>query len=291
MKNIVILGCENSHANTFLNFVRDDAKYSDVNVVGVYSDDAEAANKLNEKYGVPVMNSYSDALGKVDGVVITARHGDNHFKYAVPYISSGVPMFIDKPITVDEDEAIKFMRLCRSSGVRVTGGSSCIHDEFVQSLKKAHLEKDGGETLGGSVRAPISMENAYGGFFFYAQHLVEILIEIFGRYPVSVITTKNGKNITAIVKYENYDVTALFTDGVYVYSASRAATEKTVASDFKIDGRSPCFKIEFDEVYSLLSGGEQKMSYDDFIAPVFVMNAVYRSLSSGKEEKINKFKV
>ena len=51
-----------------------------------------------------------------------------------------------------------------------------------------------------------------------------------------------------------------------------------------INGRSPCFKIEFDEFYSLLSGGEQKMSYDDFIAPVFVMNAVYRSIASGKEE-------
>ena len=290
MKNIVILGCENSHANTFLNFLRDDAKYSDVNVVGVYIDDAEAAKKLNEKYGVAVLDSFDDAVGKVDGVIITARHGDNHFKYAAPYIASGVPMFIDKPITVGEDEAIEFMRLCRSSGVRVTGGSSCIHDEFVQSLKKAHLEKEGGDTLGGSVRAPISMENAYGGFFFYAQHLVEIMLEIFGRYPASVITSKKSKNITAIVKYDDFDVTALFTDGVYVYSASRAATEKTVASDFKIDGHSTCFKTEFDEFYSLLCGGGQKMSYDDFIAPVFVMNAIYRSLDGG-DGTVRKFKV
>lgn len=290
MKNIVILGCENSHANTFLNFLRDDEKYSDVNVLGVYSDDEDAANKLNEKYGVAVLDSFDAAVGKVDGVVITARHGDNHFKYAKPYIKSGVPMFIDKPITIDEDEAIKFMRLCRSSGVRVTGGSSCIHDEFVQSLKKAHYEKDGGDTLGGYVRAPISLENVYGGFFFYSQHLVEIMLEIFGRYPVSVVTSKNGKNITAIVKYDDYDVTALFTDGVYVYSASRASTEKTVASDFKIDGHSTCFKTEFDEFYSLLCGGEQKMSYDDFIAPVFVMNAICRSLEGG-DGTVHKFKV
>lgn len=290
MKNIVILGCENSHANTFLNFLRDDEKYSDVNVLGVYSDDEDAAKKLNEKYGVAVLDSFDAAVGKVDGVVITARHGDNHFKYAEPYIKSGVPMFIDKPITIDEDEAIKFMRLCRSSGVRVTGGSSCIHDEFVQSLKKAHHEKDGGDTLGGHVRAPISLENAYGGFFFYSQHLVEIMLEIFGRYPVSVVTSKNGKNITAIVKYDDYDVTALFTDGVYVYSASRASTEKTVASDFKIDGHSTCFKTEFDEFYSLLCGGEQKMSYDDFIAPVFVMNAICRSLKGG-DGTVHKFKV
>ena len=291
MKNIVILGCENSHANTFLNFLRDDAKYSDVKVAGVYSDDAEAASKLNEKYGVPVMSAYDEAVGKVDGVIVTARHGDNHYKYASPYIKSGVPMFIDKPITISEDEAIRFMRECRDSGVRVTGGSSCIHDEFVQSLKKAREYNEGGETLGGSVRAPINMENAYGNFFFYAQHLVEVLLEIFGRYPVSVRAMQNGKNITAVIRYENYDITALFTDGVYVYSASRASREQTVASDFKVDGHSPCFGIEFDEFYSLLSGGAQKMTYDDFIAPVFVMNAIVRALESGNEEKVNKYNV
>ena len=291
MRNIVILGCENSHANTFLNFIRDDEKYSDINVLGVYSDDAEAAEKLREKYGVIVMNSYDEAVGKVDGVIITARHGDNHFKYALPYIKSGVPMFIDKPITVSEDEAIRFMRLCRDNGVRVTGGSSCIHDEFVRKLKKAHDENDGGETLGGIVRAPVSMDNAYGGFFFYSQHLVGILLEIFGRYPKSVRSMKNGKNITAVIRYENYDIVALFTDGVYVYSAMRASREKNVGSDFEVNGRNPCFKIEFDEFYNLLCGGEQKITYEDFIAPVFVMNAIARSLDSGEEERINTFSV
>ena len=31
------------------------------------------------------------------------------------------------------------------------------------------------------------------------------------------------------------------------------------------------------------------MPYEDFIAPVFIMNAIDRSLKSGKEEKINEF--
>ena len=30
MKKIVILGCENSHANSFLDFIRDEEKYKDV---------------------------------------------------------------------------------------------------------------------------------------------------------------------------------------------------------------------------------------------------------------------
>ena len=46
MKKVVILGCENSHADTFLNLIRT-GNYPEIEVVGVYSDDRAAAEKLN----------------------------------------------------------------------------------------------------------------------------------------------------------------------------------------------------------------------------------------------------
>ena len=106
MKRIAILGCENSHADAFLKCIKEMAEFSDVRVVGVYSNEREAAEKLKEKFGVSVMDDYADAVGKIDGLVITARHGDNHYKYAKPYIDSGIPMFIDKPITISEADEL-----------------------------------------------------------------------------------------------------------------------------------------------------------------------------------------
>lgn len=291
MKRVVILGCENSHANTFLNFIKEDEKYSDIEVVGVYSSDITASEKLHEKYNVPVLDTFDYQVGKVDGVIITARHGDDHYKFAKPYIETGVPMFIDKPITINESEAVLFMRECRKHGVRVTGGSSCIHVDYVQKLAKMRRENEGGETLGGVVRAPVSMDNIYGGFFFYSQHLVEVMLEIFGRYPKSVKAFKNGKNITCIYRYDGFDVTGIFTDGVYVYYAMRSSVQGDEGSDFPVNGSSPCFKIEFDEFYKLLCGEEQKISYDDFISPVFVLNATARSIEGGCEEEIRYEKV
>lgn len=291
MKKAVILGCENSHADTFLKFIANDPKYSDVKIVGVYSDDAAASEKLRDKFGVAVMSDYAEAVGKVDGVIITARHGDNHYKYAKPYIESGVPMFIDKPITVSESDALEFMRACRKNGVRVTGGSSCIHAETVQDLKRRHLESDGGETIGGVVRAPVSMENEYGGFYFYSQHLVEMMLEIFGRYPVSVAAFPKGKYITVVFRYENFDTVGLFTDKIYNYYAMRASVDGCFGENFPVNGGSSCFVTEFDAFCSLLDGDEQKISYDDFISPVFVMNAIMRSIESGSEVKINYEKV
>lgn len=288
MKKIVILGCENSHANSFLDFIRDNPKYSDVEVLGVYSDEVEAAQKLADTYGVKVMKTYDEAVGQVDGVIVTARHGDNHYKYAKPYIESGVPMFIDKPITVAESDAIALAQACQKAGARVTGGSSIVHEEVVKLLKKEREENVGGATLGGMVRCPVSMQNAYGNFFFYSEHLVGVMSEIFGYYPKSVQAFKNGDAITVVFRYEGYDTIGLYTEGHYNYYAERSSAEGVHGEAIVL---TDCFKLEFDEFYGLLCGDEQRRSYQDLIAPVFVLNAINRSIDSGKEEKVNEYTI
>ena len=148
-KKIVILGCENSHANAFLGFIRDKEEFSDVEVIGVYSHERETAEKLNEQFGVPVMDNYDDAVGKVDGVVITARHGDRHLMYAKPYIESGVPMFIDKPVTVKEEDTVELVELLKKNNIQVTGGSCLKYDPFVLALKRDRECNAMGKVLGG----------------------------------------------------------------------------------------------------------------------------------------------
>ena len=292
MKKIVILGCENSHADMFLSFWKQNPKYSDVEVLGVYSHEREAAEKLAAQFGVRVMDSYDEAVGEVDGVIVTARHGDNHYKYAKPYIESGVPMFIDKPVTVSEAEALEMIRACREAGVKVTGGSSCIHVDFVQELKREHQEKEDGETIGGFLRCPVNLDNPHGGFFFYSEHLIGVMTEIFGFDVKSVKAFKNGGNITVVFRYPNFDVTGLYVDMNFTcYSALRVSQHHVHHSEYPITGESECFKIEFDEFYELMHGAKQRKTYDEFIFPVFVMNAIYTSLESGEEVAVNEYKV
>ena len=112
MKKVVILGCENSHANGFLNVIKNE-NIDDIEVCGVYSYDPEASQKLHDTFGVPVMENYDSLVGQLDGLIITARHGDNHYKYAKPYLNDGIPMFIDKPITISEEDAREFMAILK----------------------------------------------------------------------------------------------------------------------------------------------------------------------------------
>ena len=287
MKKIVMLGCENSHVNTFLSIMKDaPEKYREIEVVGVYSEDAAAMQQVCDTFGVPAMQSYDEAVGIADGVVVTARHGGKHYPYAKPYIASGVPMFIDKPITVDEQEAVGFMRECRDAGVRLTGGSCCKYAGEIADMK-AKLAQ---ETLcGGLVRAPINMDNPYGGFFFYSQHLVEMLGELFGLYPRAVTAYRADHTVNVLFRYDGYDVLGLYTEFSNHYFVSVALGGQTLASNATIG--MECFTREFDEFCELLMGGEQKVSYADFIAPVYVLNAINRSLVSGKEEPVRTYEV
>lgn len=291
MKKIAILGCENSHADTFLNFIYNTESYRDVEVVGVYSNEPEAVKKLNEKYGVKILENYSDAVGEVDGLIVTARHGDLHYEYARPYIESGVPMFIDKPVTIKESEALEFMRTLKAKGVKVVGGSSLKHDKGVKTLKKEREDATDGKTLGGFVRAPIDMASVYGGFYFYAPHLVEVVSEVFGRYPVSVEAKSSGERISVKFNYDEYSVDGMFVEHNYLYYACRSAEKSVKGMNLESTDDNNWFKCEFDEFYSILKGGESPVSYRDLISSVFVMNAIERSLASGKEEKVNSFDI
>ena len=291
MKKIAILGCENSHADAFLDFIYHTESYRDVEVVGVYSNEPEAAKKLNEKYGVKILKNYTDAKGKVDGIVITARHGALHYEYAKPYIESGIPMFIDKPVTISESEAVEFMQTLKSHGVRVSGGSSLKHDVGVKLLKLDRECNTDGNTTGGFVKAPINMVNAYGGFYFYAPHLVEVVSEIFGRYPTSVLAKVNGDEIEVKFNYGNYTVDSLFIEQKYEYYACRYAEGTVKGFTLESTKENNWFRSEFDEFYGILNGAPSPVSYEDFISSVFVMNAIERSINSGKEEKVNGFTV
>ncbi len=290
MKKIVILGCENSHASQFLSYIKENPKYSDVEVVGVYSDEADSMTKLEEKFDVKKMESYDSLVGQVDGVIVTARHGDNHLKYAKPYIESGVPMFIDKPVTIKEDEAIEFMKLLKKHGNKITGGSCIKYVDEVRKLKKDHNENINGKTIGGIVRTPVSLVNNYGGFYFYSGHLVETEGEIFGRFPESVFVKNNNSNLTVTINHRDFSTIGLFVTDNYNYSVGRIALDDETYYKFPITGDSECFKTEFDEYYKVLKGGEMEYTLEELFAPVFVLNAIDRSIKSEKEEKVNSFK-
>ena len=274
MYKIVILGCENSHANNFLRLIAE-GKYPEIEVIGIYSNEPEAVKKLNEQFGTPIMADFADAVGQVDGVMITARHGDNHYKYAKPYMDAGIPMFIDKPITCSEEEAVAFMREARDRGIRLCGGSTCAALAETLTLAEVVRTEALGKVRGGAVVSPFQPNSPYGGFTFYAQHLIEIMTTIFGEGVQDVFAARREGALTFTARYENFSVQATYLEGVGYYSASVYGAKAVQNEILKFTPES--FTHEMNDMLDLLHGEPMKKSYESFIYPVFVMNALMRA--------------
>lgn len=284
MFKIAILGCENSHANNFLKLISEGA-YPDITVVGIYSCEPEAVQKLNAQFGVPIMENYDDLVGQVDGIMITARHGDNHYKYAKPYLDSGIPMFIDKPITCSEEEAVAFMREAKAKGVRLCGGSTCAALKETIELAEAARTEACGTVRGGSLCCPIHLESPYGGFFFYAQHLIEVMTTVFGADVDAVSATRLPDSVNFTAHYNGFCVNGTYLEKIGYYSVSLYGS-KTARSSL-LNFTPDSFRHEMHDMLDLLQGKPMKKSYESFITPVFLMNAILRSLEQGGLVSVN----
>lgn len=285
MYKIAILGCENSHADIFLGYIIKEKLYPHIEVVGIYSEEPEATDRLHKEFGVYVAQSYDEFVGKIDGVVITACHGDNHYKYAKPYIESGIPMFIDKPVTVSEKDAADFKADLIANNIRVCGGSCLQFSDGIKEVKDILMNEDCGEIYGMYFRAPISLKNKYGDFYFYSQHLIQMMVEVCGYFPISVKAYQRDNVINCTVKYDNFDVTLMYTNGCWEYWAGINSLKQTALIKCTLDN---CFLREFEVFNHILTGGEQPYEYDELFAPVYILNAIERSLISGNEEIIKR---
>ena len=288
MYKVAILGCENSHADAFLAAVLEKKIVDDIEFVGVYSEDMEAAQKLHERFGVYVAERYDEFVGKIDGLIVTARHGANHYKYAKPYIESGIPMFIDKPITYSEEDAAAFMAELKAHKVPIFGGSMVVFSEGIKKLKASLKANEYGKIIGGYIRMPINKCNPYGDFHFYSQHGVQCMMEVFGMNPRSVQVFDKGITYTCVVSYDEYDVVLFFVDDYTVYYQAVNYEKTFIGKEISLDG---CADKEFMEFYELLTTRNQKTSYEEIFAPVYVINAMDRAIKSGKEEPIVKYEV
>ena len=277
---IAILGTENSHAYAFANLIKNSPKYKDVEIVGVYGYDDAANKKLVDDGLVKYVGADPhEFLGKVDGIMVTARHGDHHNEYALPYVMAGIPAFIDKPFTVGLDKAAELLDAAKENGALLCGGSSLKYLDEMNSLARFRQTKT---VVGGNVTAPINMVNPYGGFYFYAQHLIEILFSVFGTDIKSVYARNHGDEdrISVIFDYGAYDVTAQFY-GAYTYTATVYAKEG--CRHAAADDVTYCYEKELDDFVNMVNTKTMPHDYESLVKPLKLMHFIEDSFTQNKE--------
>ena len=280
---IVLLGTENSHAYAFAKLIKENPKYADMEVIGAYGpEQPQNDTLLNEGLCPHIASDPHAYLDQADAIMVVARHGDLHYDYALPYIQKGIPAFIDKPFCVDMEKVDALMAEADKSGALLCGGS-CL--KYLDELKPLIRYIDGKKLMGGYVAAPVNMVNPYGGFYFYAQHLIEMVFPVFGDQVKSVhayCPDQEKNRMSIVLHYEDYDVHCQYTD-CYTYSAT-VVTDKGIMHGV-CDNVAYCYEYELDVFANMVRTGKAPYSHKALRRPVELLHCIEEACKTGKEVK------
>ena len=145
------------------------------------------------------------------------------------------------------------------------------------------------QALGENIRtgfasAPLQPDSPYSGFYFYASHLVEMCLAVFGWEPEAVTARNRDGQVTAIFHYASYDVVCAYTPGCGRYFVQLTG-KKDVLEAKEID-LNPAYRLEAEEFVELVRTGHMAYSYAQLMEPVFCMNAIEESYKTGKTARI-----
>lgn len=291
MYRVGIIGTENSHALAFARQMNlpdpatGEKAYPDVQVVGVYGPDTASAEQIVQEAGVSfIANDPAEFLGKVDAMMITCRKGSLHAQYAMPFIRAGLPLFIDKPFTIDVAQAQELVEAAKKSGSKLCGGSGCKLAYDVLTLQNAARGlKAKGELLGGSINFAADPQSEYDGFFFYSPHLTEMALAIFGGDPQTLLAREVRGTRTVLLRYKDYDAALHYTRGSAASTGVLYGKNANVVRDIDI---SMIYGQEVKSFVHMLRTGEMHQTYEELVKPVRVISAIEEAVGNSTEVTI-----
>ncbi len=291
MIKLAILGTENSHAWYFSSMIspkEGEGKYPGIELIGVYGDpnDEQALKGIEKVKEVSLCNrfadNYNDFLDEADAVMITTSNGAKHLEYAESYLKRGKFVWVDKPTTWDPVEAVKMWELAEENGAVLCGGSTMRYDEVVQDISRK-VKGWNKPIMGGNITAPLIIDEQYGGFWFYSQHLVEIMVTIFGTEVQSVSATKEGDVVRAVYRYEGFDVSALYGTGfsavVYLNGG------ETYGKSFDLSAKY--YEPPMENFYKVIKNKQSDKTKKEFISSAYIIDATIKSFSCQREIEVN----
>lgn len=128
-----------------------------------------------------------EMLGRIDAVLILSICGSAHLERVRPFLTAGIPAFVDKPFACSLADALEMQRLAEQHQVLLMSSSGMRFCD--EALQVAQLQKTNGRLLGATTFGPAKRAAGNPGLFHYGIHAVELLLQLMGTGCESVCTT------------------------------------------------------------------------------------------------------
>lgn len=164
-------------------------------IVKVWDEDEAAARVLADACDIPtVCGTMEEALSGIDGVIITDDMTMTHQRRAVPFLTAGIPAFIDKPLSQDPGEAREIVQMAKEKGVPLLSCSALRYAKEVEELKRTLPE------LG---PIALAVASCTGDLVYYGIHALELAYAVMGAGVSSVINVGRGSQHVVRLRYKD----------------------------------------------------------------------------------------
>ncbi len=286
MLRIGLIGADNFHAKQFsaiANAVEKTMGWQKrVTVAAVYDPDPQAAQALAREHNIGfVAQDPAQLSHHADAVMITLRDGATHPQHALPFLRQGMPVWVDKPLSLTVADAQALCDAASAHGALLAGGSNCKYLAPVRALaKRARALREQGRLLGGAFNFPGCLDSPYHGLYFYGSHSAEILTAIFGEDVRSVRCRQIGGTATALFDCAGIGVQVSLAD-CWEYACTLYTPDALLHRRISLNG---LYENGLKAFYQMASGLRPAPCAHSLVQPVRLLSAMVQSLKVGGEE-------
>lgn len=191
-------------------------------VTHAWTQDPEVTRKLCAASMIEnAVEDYHDFLGKVDAVIVARDDFELHFEIAHPFLKAGLPVFVDKPLSLDLAQ-LRELKPYLESGQLM----SCSGMRYARELDepRANFESYGRVKL---IRGAIVLS-----WEKYGIHILDAVLGMPTQRPVSVRMMPGG-HASAVIRFEDESLLQIdaLGDAARTFHVEIFGTEKNGAFD------------------------------------------------------------
>ena len=161
-------------------------------VTHAWTQDAALTKALCDACRIPNAAAHlKDLLGQVDAVIFARDDHENHLAMAMPFLEAGLPVFIDKPLSLNPDELRAFRPFLETGRLM-----SCSGMRYAKELDevRACLPQYG--------RLKLIRGAVLNDWERYAVHLLEAIFSLVPSHPLSV-TALEAEHMSVAIRMDD----------------------------------------------------------------------------------------
>ena len=254
--NLAIIGADSTHTENFAGIINRGLAGPGLRVTRLWGADPEQARAKALETGIDeVVDAPEQAMNDVDAVLVLNRWGPDHFAPAMQAVDRGLPLFVDKPMCDDPQEAVTLVRAAAAAGVPLTSASAVRYDRAIRRL----LERlpDLGRTRSIMFTLPQNWQ-------LYGVHAVDVMHAVFGVGAVDVTSIRSELGDVVTIRWPHGQVgianqaREAWMGMLCVALGENGWTHADLPGDDTIDGFPRMYLESIKQFLAMLESGERR---------------------------------